>query len=131
MNKADEILILSGVNTLQDVCFGASVKSGWWNDLETGELLVNRPHIIGEKIALIHSEVSEALEGHRKNLMDDKIPHRKMVEVEFADTIIRIMDTAGALGLDVAGAIVEKMAYNAGREDHKIENRKKFDGKKY
>lgn len=131
MNKVDENLILSGVNTLQDACYGASTKSGWWNDLETGELLVNRPHIIGEKIALIHSEISEAMEGHRKNLMDDKLPHRKMIEVEFADAIIRIMDTSGALGLDVAGAIVEKMSYNSTREDHQIENRKKVDGKKY
>lgn len=82
-------------------------------------------------IALMHSELSEALEGHRKNLMDDKIPHRKMIEVEFADTIIRILDTGHALGLDIGGAIIEKCVYNYNREDHKVESRLGVNGKKY
>lgn len=68
-----------------------------------------------EKIALMHSELSEALEGLRKDLMDDKLPHRKMVEVELADTIIRIMNYASHRGLDVAGAVVEKARFNATR----------------
>ena len=80
-------------------------------------------------IALMHSELSEALEGYRKGLMDDKLPHRPMVEVEFADTIIRICDCAGGLGLDLGGAIREKLAYNAQREDHKAENRRLAGGK--
>jgi hypothetical protein len=80
---------------------------------------------------LIVSEVSEAMEGHRKNLMDDKLPHRPMVEVELADAVIRIFDLAGAKGYDVAGAIVEKLAYNAQRADHKPENRLAEGGKAY
>lgn len=124
-------MIKQNIQEVQDLCHGAATKAGWWNDIQTGESLVFRPHIIGEKIALIHSEISEALEGHRKNLMDDKLPHRKMVEVEFADAIIRILDTAGAMNLDVGGAIQEKLLYNQNREDHKLENRKKEGGKTY
>ena len=50
----------------------------WWRDPRTGEPIIRN---FGELIALCHSELSEALEGHRKNLMDDKLPQRKMVEV--------------------------------------------------
>lgn len=48
---------------------------------------------------------------------------------ELADTIIRIMDLAGALQLDVAGAIIEKLAYNQQRPDHKKEAREAEGGK--
>lgn len=100
----------------------------WWHDIRTGERL-NRN--FGEMIALCHSELSEALEGHRKNLMDDHLPDRKMAEVELADCIIRILDIAHALGMDIEGAYQEKMAYNAVRADHKAENRAKPGGKAY
>lgn len=113
------------------VCHGASQAAGWWNDLETGAPLVDRPHVVGEKLMLIVSEVAEAMEGHRKGLQDDKLPHRSMVEVELADAVIRIADLAGALGLDLGGAIAEKMAYNRNRPDHKPENRLAAGGKKY
>lgn len=78
---------------------------------------------------LMVSEISEAMEGARKNLMDDKLPHRPMEEVELADCVIRIMDYCGGRGLDIAGAIIEKMEYNRTREDHQIANRKKENGK--
>jgi hypothetical protein len=115
---------------LTDRCFGASFASGWWTDLKTGEDL-RMANNVPEKLMLIVSEVSEAMEGHRKNLMDDKLPHRPMVEVELADAVIRIFDLAGAKGYDVAGAIVEKLAYNAQRADHKPENRLAEGGKAY
>ena len=86
---------------------------------------------IGELLMLTVSELAEAMEGHRKNLMDDKLPHRPMLEVELADAIIRIFDLAGGLGLDLEGAYREKMEYNNNRPDHKIENRKEAHGKKY
>ena len=60
----------------------------------------------------MHSELSEAMEGERKGLMDDKLPHRRMAEVELADTLIRIFDYAGGFGYDLQGAYEEKMAYN-------------------
>lgn len=63
--------------------------------------------------------------------MDDKLPHRPMVEVELADAVIRIMDLAGALNLDIGGAIAEKMAFNKIRPDHKPEARLAEGGKAY
>ena len=81
-------------------------------------------------LALIHSEVSEVLEGVRKNSMDDHITTRKSEEVELADVLIRVFDYAGGFNLDVGAALVEKMNYNRSRADHKIENRLKGDGKK-
>ena len=100
----------------------------WWVDLDTGRPLKRN---VGELIALMHSELSEALEADRKDLMDDKLPHRDGVEVELADAVIRIMDAAGGLGFDLGGAIVEKLEYNRKRADHKAEHRKQDGGKKY
>ena len=100
----------------------------WWIDLETGEPLDRNK---GELICLMHSELSEAMEGERKDLMDDKLPHRKMAEVEMADTIIRIMDYCGGFGYDIGGAVEEKLAYNQTRHDHSHEGRKESNGKKW
>jgi NTP pyrophosphatase (non-canonical NTP hydrolase) len=80
---------------------------------------------------LIVSEIAEAMEGERKNLMDDKLPHRKAVEVELADALIRIFDYAGAYGLDLQGAVDEKIAYNQVRKDHTYEARLQANGKKF
>lgn len=77
------------------------------------------------------SELSEAMEGLRKSLMDDKLPHRPMMEVELADAVIRIGDLAGAMGFDLVGAILEKLEYNRTRADHKLENRAAEGGKKF
>jgi hypothetical protein len=71
------------------------------------------------------------MEGHRKNLADDKLPHRSMFEVELADAIIRIFDMAGAHNLDLGGAMFEKMHYNSKREDHTLAHRMSDNGKKY
>lgn len=103
-----------------------SVNNGWWDDAARAN-----PYTVPCKLALIHSEISEAMEGHRKGLMDDKLPHRKMIEVELADALHRIFDLAGFLGLDIGGAYLEKAAYNNVRADHKPENRVKDGGKSY
>lgn len=116
------------VDMLVVACHSAARAGGWWHDLETGEPLKRN---VGELLCLIHSEISEAMEGHRKGLMDDKLPNRPMIEVELADALIRIADLAGGLNLDLGGALAEKLAYNAQRADHKPENRKKEGGKKY
>lgn len=124
MNQA----IITAGDIITKVSHEASLKAGWWHDLKTGELI--EPNV-GEKLMLIVTEVAEACEGARKNLMDDKLPHRKMIEVELADAVIRIGDLCGRLGLDLGGAIAEKLEYNANRPDHKKENRLKEDGKKF
>ncbi|WRQ11952.1 hypothetical protein vBSlqSZDD2_41 [Serratia phage vB_SlqS_ZDD2] len=110
------------VNLLAQRIHESNVAAGWWP--ESGR---NIPEVL----CLIHSEISEAMEGYRKDLMDDHLPHRKMIEVELADAIIRILDLAGYFKMDIGGAISEKRAYNAKRADHKLENRAKEGGKKF
>lgn len=100
----------------------------WWRDPATGERITRNK---GEMICLMHSELSEAMEGERKNLMDDHLPHRRMAEVELVDAMIRIFDYAGAYGYDLEGAYREKMAYNAQRADHKPAARLAENGKKW
>lgn len=85
----------------------------------------------GTMIALIHSELSEALEGFRKDLPDDHLPHRPMAEVELADAMIRIFNLTGKKNFDIGGALAEKHVYNMTRADHKPENRAKAGGKKF
>lgn len=80
---------------------------------------------------LVVSEIAEAMEGERKNLMDDKIPSRKMAEVEIVDSLIRLFDYAGGFGYDLQGAFEEKMAFNATRKDHSHEARKQAGGKMF
>ena len=127
MNFKIENYQVKAIRRMQETIHKGCVSIGWYDDLETGEPIKRN---FGVAISLMHSELSETFEGWRRNLMDDHLPKRKMVEVELADTIMRILDTAEAEGLDVAGAIQEKFAYNQQRADHKIENRRKDNGKK-
>lgn len=63
----------------------------WWVDLHTQEEIDRNA---GEMCMLVVSELSESMEGDRKDLMDDKLPHRKMNEVEIVDALIRLLDMA-------------------------------------
>jgi len=135
------------IQNLCEIVHEANKK--WWVDLQSGLPLKRN---VPEMLMLTVSELAEAgedspqysillmevvkslcraMEGHRKAKMDDKLPWRRMFEVELADAIIRIFDIAEGLELDLGGAFVEKMAYNAQREDHKLENRRAEGGKKY
>lgn len=127
------------IETLQRKIHQGNIDAGWWTDLSTNQDLAEECRkgtrfgkaLVAEKLVLIHSEISEAMEAARKNLMDDKLPHRKGIEVELADAVIRILDLCGALNLDLAGAIQEKLWYNLSRPDHQIENRKGANGKQF
>lgn len=120
-----------GLRSAQAVAHHLADRSGWWTDIDTGE----KRHVddvnIPEKICLMHSELSEAMEACRKNRNDDHLPHRAGLEVELADAVIRILDLAGFLKLDLTGAIIEKLAYNQNRADHSLAARQKADGKKF
>lgn len=96
----------------QKLVFGINVKNGFWGD-DVNNL---KERNVGELIALMHSELSEALEAHRNgNPPDDKIPQFSGLEAELADVVIRIMDAAEGLNLRVAEAIIQKLSVNAAR----------------
>lgn len=118
--------LAEAINQLRDLSHQANRK--WWLDLETLEF--NPDRNVGEMLMLAVTELAEAMEGDRKNLMDSHLPHRPQLEVELADCLIRIFDTAGGLGLDLGGAFAEKMEYNSKRYDHSIEARRAAGGKK-
>lgn len=120
LDELDRVLI----NTAAAKIFEQNKSVGWWDGG-----VENRN--MGEIIALIHSEISEALEGVRKNKMDDHLPHRKNFDVELADAMIRILDVCGAKQIPIGDIISEKLEYNKQRADHKRENRAKDGGKKF
>ena len=116
-----------GLNECAKDCHEAAVKGGWWHDSEGKKKERN----VGELLCLIHSEISEALEGARKGLMDTHLKHKSMMEVELADAIIRIFDLAESKNFNLGQTIYEKLEYNRSRADHKIKNRLKEGGKKF
>lgn len=101
------------ISDMQEYIYKTAEDHGWWE----GE-----PNI-PEKLALIHSEVSEALEEYRKGIaldfvyFADKDPNGKPegFGVELADAIIRILDLCGYLQIDMAELIALKHNYNLTR----------------
>lgn len=81
-------------------------RKGFWDEKRN----------FGEMIALIHSELSEALEAHRNNNPPcEKIPEITSIEEEMADTIIRILDLCEGEGINIERAICYKIKYNKNR----------------
>jgi NTP pyrophosphatase (non-canonical NTP hydrolase) len=100
------VLIKKAFDLLTTSCHGNAREHGFW-DAERND---------GEVIALLHSELSEALEGLRSgNPASDKIPEYSQVEEELVDVMIRIFDYAGGKGFRLGGAILAKMDYNLSR----------------
>lgn len=79
------------INNLSKEIFEFNKSVGWWDDMD-------RP--IFQTLQLVSTEIAEATEGARKNLMDDHLSHRKMEEVELADALIRILDFGGRYEID-------------------------------
>ena len=109
------------INQLSEDIHHDNRERGWYD----------KPVDDGTRFMLMVSEIAEAMEGNRKDLTDEHIPHRSSEEVELADAVIRILDYAGYKGLDIGGAIEEKLAYNRIRSDHSREERAKVGGKKF
>jgi hypothetical protein len=129
------------IGMFAEIAHAESVARGWYHDPTTGEPIQRN---IGEMMALVHSEVSEALEGDRKLKPDDHLPALPSTLVELADAFIRLGDLAiylceldryksrfGTEAMDIGRAVAEKMAYNATRADHSLEARKAAGGKAY
>lgn len=123
-----ETLTFAAINDFAELCHAESRRAGWYTDPATGK---EKARNIPEMLCLIHSEISEAMEGYRKNRMDDKLPDRLMIEVELADALIRIGDLAAHLDLDLAGAAREKLAFNRTRADHSLAERAMPGGKAF
>lgn len=85
------------INELAQYVHKCNIK--WWQHPITKEPIARDPD---ELLMLVITELAEACEGERKNLMDDKLPHRRMAEVEMADAYIRVLDFAAGFktGID-------------------------------
>ena len=89
------------IRELQKRAYDIATDKGWWDEGNEASF--------GENIALMHSELSEALESYREDGLN---PH---IGVEFADVVIRIMDVCEYIGIDLETAIIQKMRQNADR----------------
>jgi hypothetical protein len=180
------MVVTMNYNELSKEIYEQNKAVGWWDDPDRCKLTL---------LQLVSTEIAEATEAERKDLMDDHLLHRKGGEVELADAMIRLLDMAGAYGwlyipeitsaqkeimdrhdiaakhyflncsligigdeiankaksvnrsyslmidsieyvsasqgYDLEGALREKLAYNAKRQDHKRETRAAEGGKKF
>jgi len=108
----------TSLNDLVQKAHENAVAKGFWNN----------PPELGTAIALIHGELSEALEEARTGHEPDEMYYGKNgkpegVPSELADAVIRIFDVCGYYGINLEAAITQKMAFNT--------TRPKLHGKKF
>jgi NTP pyrophosphatase (non-canonical NTP hydrolase) len=145
MNEATKQIVRQGVERFATAVSNTAHAHGWWdNDLSnndrsqgvsTPEHAAAGDRNMGEMIALMHSELSEALEAYRNNepplwYKHDAVPegvskHNRTyngrlgkpegIASEFADVIIRILDTCHTLEIPVVQALLDKHQYNINR----------------
>lgn len=111
----DRILGLS-IKDLVAKAHETAKAKGWWE---------NPDRNVGEQIALMHSELSEALEEYRVGRPpldavwradeDDPASKPEGFGIELADVLIRIADTCGRYGIDLEECVRVKLAYNLSR----------------
>lgn len=125
MAKYDTEVFFDIIKEIRDACHQNSISKGFWD---------REPWNFGEKLALIHSELSEMFEAWRKGqsisdkdiVIEDpsfeELPGQRSsrrritaIEEEVADVFIRLMDLCGKLNIDVGRVVVAKMKYNASR----------------
>lgn len=118
----EEEVISGGLENLVGEAHSTAFDKGWWD----AQTLPSQSEVdydlalktVPEKLALIHSEVSEALEAYREgenHLYLDANGKPEGLPAELADAVIRISDLCGALGIDLGDAVVKKMQYNETR----------------
>jgi NTP pyrophosphatase (non-canonical NTP hydrolase) len=99
------VSFLRAYDDMAQIIYQDMLRNGFWD----------QPRNVGEMLMLAVSELSEGMEAWRKDLNDDHLPQYSGLTVEIADCIIRLMDTGRGLGLDIAGALIDKVVYNRTR----------------
>jgi hypothetical protein len=115
LTKSEEDLVRTAFRVLQERCHALAKEKGWYDQERS----------VPEVIALMHSELSEALEAYR-GLGPEQHPRDTWarpedgkpegVPVEFADCLIRIFDTCEHLGIELGDVLIAKHAFNGTRE---------------
>lgn len=107
-----------------NACHGLSMEKGWYEGQlgihanKQGSRLILNERFVPEKLCLIHSEVSEALECYRNSEMRTNVGSHGKPEgfpAELADVVIRCFDLAGAMGIDLEKEIEQKHEFNKTR----------------
>lgn len=126
MDETDYQNLRDYVNLVVYYTNSLAESGGWWDGVDK-----ENPLLQAVKVGLIAGEAHEAIEAIRKDSVDDHLPQYSGRDTELADVLIRTGDFAGAYDVDLGQIVVDKLKYNAQRQDHKPENRKKSGGKRF